>query len=113
MVGNFDILTRNKTNKKIYVLTGMKKKKNVIFQFPCFSPDVERDGDHRVEDDHIGPEGEEGREQEVVHRWIPGQVALKQRSHLSLPHGVTHRQDHTHTHQEPEDLRQTEQRHAW
>lgn len=72
------------------------------------SPDIQRDWHHCVEDDDIGPEWEEGREQEVVYRRVPGQIALKQGAHLSLPHCVTHSQDHTHTHQEAKDLTETQ-----
>lgn len=74
------------------------------------SPDIQRDRHHCVEDDDVGPEGEEGIEQKVVHRRVPGQVALKQGAHLSLPHSVTNGQDHTHTHQEAKDLTET---HKW
>ena len=67
-------------------------------------PDIEGNRHHGVEDDDVGPEGEEGREHEIVHRGVPGEVALKQGAHLLLPHGIAHCQDHAHTHQEAEDL---------
>lgn len=74
------------------------------------SPDIQRDRHHGVENNNVGPEGEEGREEEVVHRRVPGQIALKQEAHLPLPHCVTHSQDHSHTHQEAKDLTET---HRW
>lgn len=72
------------------------------------SPDIQRDRHHGVEDDDVRPEGEKGIEQKVVHRGVPGQVALKQRPHLSLPYCIAHSQDHTHTHQEAKDLMETQ-----
>ncbi len=81
-----------------------------LFVSDFSSPDIQRDRHHGVENDDVGPEGEEGREQEVVYRGVPGQVALKQGAHFSLPHCVTHSQDHTHTHQEAKDLTET---HRW
>lgn len=41
------------------------------------SPDIQRDRHHGVENDDVGPEGEEGRKEEVVYRRVPGQIALK------------------------------------
>lgn len=77
------------------------------FESSCFSPDIQRDRHHGVENDDVGPEGKEGREQEVVHRWVPRQVDLKQGPHFSLPHRITHSEDHTHAHQEAKDLKET------
>lgn len=71
------------------------------------SPDIQRDWHHGVKNDDVGPEGEEGWEQEVVYRKVPGQIALKQGAYLSLPHCVTRSQDHPHTHQEAKDLTET------
>lgn len=67
-------------------------------------PHIERDGHHGVEDDDVGPEGEEAGEDSAVHPLVPGQVDLEADAHLVLPDGVADGQDHPHAHQEPKDL---------
>lgn len=71
---------------------------------PPALPHIERDGHHSVEDDDVGPEGEEAREEGTVHPLVPGQVDLEADAHLVLPDGIANGQDHSHAHQEPEDL---------
>lgn len=68
------------------------------------SPDVKRDGHHGVENNDVRPEGQEGGEEEAVNGRVPGQIALKQGAHLSLPNCVANGEDHAHTHQEAKDL---------
>lgn len=71
---------------------------------PPALPHIERDGHHSVEDDDVGPEGEEAREEGTVHPLVPGQVDLEADAHLVLPDGIANGQDHSHAHQEPKDL---------
>lgn len=68
------------------------------------APDVEGYGHDGVEDDDVGPEGEEAGEKGTVHRLVPGQVNLEARPDLVLPDGVADGQDHPHADQEPKDL---------
>lgn len=56
-------------------------------------PDIERYGHDGVEDDDVGPEGEEAREKGTVHRLIPRQVDLEARPNLVLPDGIANGQD--------------------
>lgn len=71
-----------------------------------FLPDVKRNGHHCVQNNDVGPEREEGWEQEVVHRRIPGQEALKHEAHFFLPYCVTDSQDPPHAHQKAKDLKE-------
>lgn len=73
-------------------------------------PDIQRNGHNGVENDDIGPEGEEAREEGTVHRLIPGQVDLEARPNFVLPDGITNGQDHTHANQESKNLRRDESR---
>ena len=70
---------------------------------PVPPPDVERDGHHGVEDDDVGPEGEEAREGSVD-TIQPGEEGREHRALLVLPDTVPHRQDRAHERQEAKDL---------
>lgn len=69
-----------------------------------FLPYIKGDWNHSVENDDIGPEGEEGREEEVVHRRVPWEIALKKRPYFSLPHSIPNGQNYPHTDQETKNL---------
>lgn len=71
-------------------------------------PDIERYGHDGVEDDDVGPEGEEAREEGTVHRLIPGQVDLEACPHLMFPDGIANGQDHPHADQESKNLQRNE-----
>lgn len=52
-------------------------------------PDIERDGNNGVEDDDIGPEGEEGGENSIV-AVLPRQEDCEVRALVHLPEPVSH-----------------------
>lgn len=67
-------------------------------------PDIKRDGYHGVEDDDVGPEGEEAGENGVPLNGVPGQVYLEVHSNQTLPNGVSNGQNSSHTDKEGKDL---------
>ena len=66
-------------------------------------PNVERDGNHRVEDDDVGPEGEEGGETGIG-AVLPRQEDGELGALVLLPEQVSYRQDGAHEGQEAENL---------
>ena len=71
-------------------------------------PDIQRYGHNGVEDDDVGPEGEEAREKGTVYRLVPGQVDLEAHPDLVLPNGIADGQDHPHADQKSENLGRSE-----
>lgn len=67
-------------------------------------PDVQRDGYHSVEDDDVGPEGEEAGENSVPLNGVPGQIILEVYSNQALPNGVSNGQNSSHKDKEGKDL---------
>lgn len=67
-------------------------------------PDVQRDGYHSVEDDDVGPEGEEAGENGVPLNRVPGQIFLEVYSNQALPNGVSNGQNSSHKDKEGKDL---------
>lgn len=66
-------------------------------------PDVERNGHHRVEDDDVGPEGEEGRETSVDPRFTR-EEGCEHRALLHLPDCIADGQSGAHGRQETKNL---------
>ncbi len=66
-------------------------------------PNIERDGHHGVEDDDVGPECEEGREDSTV-AILSGQEDHELRAFVQLPEAVSYRQDEAHEGQETKNL---------
>lgn len=66
-------------------------------------PDIERDGHHCVEDDDVGPEGEEGRERSV-NTGFTRKKHCERRSFLPFPECIADGQNGAHSCQDTEDL---------
>lgn len=69
-------------------------------------PDVEGNGHQRVEDDHVGPEGQEDGEGEVSPR-LSGEEGREGRALLDLPHVISDGHDGTQRGEQAEDLMET------
>lgn len=68
-------------------------------------PDIQRDGHNSVEDDDVGPEGEEARENSAPLKLVPRQKYLEVSADPALPDGVSDGQNNPHTNEESKDLK--------
>lgn len=67
-------------------------------------PYIQRDGYYSVEDDDVGPEGEEPGENGIPLNCVPGQIILEVYSNQALPNGVSNGQNSSHKDKEDKDL---------
>ena len=70
-------------------------------------PDIQWDGHDRVEDDDVGPEGEEAGENSAALELIPQQKYLEVSADPALPDRVSNGQNNSHTDEEGKDLKYT------
>lgn len=67
-------------------------------------PNIQRDGHNSVENDDVGPEGEEARENSTTLEVIPWQECLEVFAKPALPNSVSNSQNDSHTKEEDKDL---------
>lgn len=68
-------------------------------------PDIQWDGHNGVEDDDVGPEGEEARKHDGALNVVPGQKHFEVYSDAALPNSVPNSQNSRHTNEEGKDLK--------
>lgn len=68
-------------------------------------PDIQWDWHNSVEDDDVGPEGEEARENSTALKLIPGQKYLEVSANPALPDSVSNGRNNSHTNEEGKDLK--------
>lgn len=67
-------------------------------------PNIQWDGHNSVENDDVGPEGEEARENSTTLEVIPWQECLEVFANAALPNSVSNPQNDSHTKEEDKDL---------
>lgn len=72
-------------------------------------PDIQRDGHNSVEDDDVGPEGEESREHSTNLERVPRQKHSEVCADIRFPNSVSNCQNNSHTNKEGENLKKRQE----